>query len=276
MKEIWMKIKESCAAIIAIVTALLTVVYAGMKLVIYVYWSGYFNELNIDTNIMKINFEGHIFQVIFFSVILLFVVFLTSMMKNAFQNMRKVLWKDEKKWIKRLGLHIKIFFVNFILSIVYLLIANLPLALVMCVLQQKELSFINVTFLICILYITELLLLLVEKIEKKDSANKKENVEKKIGKVILVASVFISFVLAITYCIGSQSVIKENKFRLVEDGTYAITYSDGERCVLHRVMEEKNSIVIFRNDQKIIAMEDCEYLIKVVDEVVIKDMDFKD
>lgn len=63
-------IKDNFSVILAIGTTFFTIVYAGMKLLIYAYWSGYFNELNIDTNTVNINFDGHIFQVIFYSIIL--------------------------------------------------------------------------------------------------------------------------------------------------------------------------------------------------------------
>lgn len=271
VEKVWKMIKDNFSVILAIGTTLFTIVYAGMTLLIYVYWSGYFNGLNIDTNTVNINFDGHIFQVIFYSIILLFLFYLMSMMDGAFRNMRAAFWKEEKKWFKRLWVHIKVGIVNFFVSVIFLLIANLPLVLVICVFQQKELSFFNIYGLFCVLYITEMLIFLFEKMDKKESANKKKTIEQRVGGIILYISVSLSFILAITYCIGSQSVKAETKLCLVENEKYAITYSDGEHYVLHKVKIEENKAVIYRNEQKIISIEDCEYLVVPIEKIIISD-----
>lgn len=271
VRKAWKMIKDNFSVILAIGTTLFTIVYAGMKLLIYVYWSGYFNELNIDTNTVSINYDGHIFQVIFYSVILLFVVYLMTMMDRSFCNMKAAFWKEEKEWFKRLGVNIKVGIVNFIVSIIFLLIANLPLVLVICVFRQKELSFFNICGLLCVLYITEMLIYLLEKLDKKESVTKKKTIEQRVGGIILYISIFLSFVLAITYCIGSQSVSAEKKLRLVENEEYAITYSDGEHYVLHRVKIEENKAVLYRNEQKIISIEDCEYLVVPIEKIMVND-----
>ena len=92
-----------------------------------------------------------------------------------------------------------------------------------------------------------------------------------MGGIILYISVFLSFILAIAYCIGSQSVKAETKLRLVENEKYVITYSDGEHYVLHRVKIEENKAVIYRNEQKIISIEDCEYFVVPVEEILVND-----
>ena len=54
MKKLWKIIKENITVVLAMTTAFLSVVYAGIRLMIYVYWMGYFKELNIDANVMNI------------------------------------------------------------------------------------------------------------------------------------------------------------------------------------------------------------------------------
>ena len=48
MKKLWKIIKENITVVLAMTTAFLSVVYAGIRLMIYVYWMGYFKELNIQ------------------------------------------------------------------------------------------------------------------------------------------------------------------------------------------------------------------------------------
>ena len=55
MKKLWKIIKENITVVLAMTTAFLSVVYAGIRLMIYVYWMGYFKELNIDANVMNIS-----------------------------------------------------------------------------------------------------------------------------------------------------------------------------------------------------------------------------
>lgn len=45
MKKLWKIIKENITVVLAMTTAFLSVVYAGIRLMIYVYWMGYFKEL---------------------------------------------------------------------------------------------------------------------------------------------------------------------------------------------------------------------------------------
>lgn len=54
MKKLWKIIKENITVVLAMTTAFLSVVYAGIRLMIYVYWMGYFKELFFaSTNYLK-------------------------------------------------------------------------------------------------------------------------------------------------------------------------------------------------------------------------------
>lgn len=46
---------------------------------------------------------------------------------------------------------------------------------------------------------------------------------------------------------------------MVRGETFANTYSDWEHYVLHRSEINGDKILIHRNEQKIIGVEDCEY-----------------
>ena len=83
MKKLWKIIKENITVVLAMTTAFLSVVYAGIRLMIYVYWMGYFKELNIDANVMNINYEGNLFQVIFLAGLLLLLFYVFAMMDDC-------------------------------------------------------------------------------------------------------------------------------------------------------------------------------------------------
>ena len=89
MKKLWKIIKENITVVLAMTTAFLSVVYAGIRLMIYVYWMGYFKELNIDANVMNINYEGNLFQVIFLAGLLLLLFYVFAMMDGKRQIIQR-------------------------------------------------------------------------------------------------------------------------------------------------------------------------------------------
>ena len=62
MRRLWKIIKENFPVALAMATTFLSIVYAGMRLMIYVYWMGYFKELNIDANILEITMKAIFFR----------------------------------------------------------------------------------------------------------------------------------------------------------------------------------------------------------------------
>lgn len=66
-------------------------------------------------------------------------------------------------------------------------------------------------------------------------------------------------------------VAKKTDIRLVENEEYMISYCNGENYVLHKVKYEEGKITIYLNAQKIIGIEDCEYNIKKIKKVILKD-----
>lgn len=95
MKKLWKIIKENITVVLAMTTAFLSVVYAGIRLMIYVYWMGYFKELNIDANVMNINYEGNLFQVIFLAGLLLLLFYVFAMMDEGFKKYSEAIKKEQ-------------------------------------------------------------------------------------------------------------------------------------------------------------------------------------
>ena len=50
-----------------------------------------------------------------------------------------------------------------------------------------------------------------------------------------------------------------------------ISYYDGENYVLHKVRYDGDKITIYKNEQKIVSVEDCEVSIKQIKEIIVKD-----
>lgn len=78
LKKGWDFIKENVVAIITVITTIFTIVYAVLRLCIYVYWNGYFTRLNIDRSVMNLNFDKSIFWVVFVSIVLFVVLFFVA------------------------------------------------------------------------------------------------------------------------------------------------------------------------------------------------------
>ena len=82
---------------------------------------------------------------------------------------------------------------------------------------------------------------------------------------------FVLVILVSSFCGGNQAISKKNNVQLVNNETYMILYCDGEHYVLHKIKYEEEEITIYRNEQKIVGMEDCEYSVKKVKNIIIKD-----
>lgn len=102
MRRLWKIIKENFPVALAMATTFLSIVYAGMRLMIYVYWMGYFKELNIDANILEINYEGNLFQVIFYGGIILLIVYIFGMLDETYKKVREQIRNKEGTWLKKL------------------------------------------------------------------------------------------------------------------------------------------------------------------------------
>ena len=106
---------------------------------IYVYWMGYFKELNIDANVMNINYEGNLFQVIFLAGLLLLLFYVFAMMDEGFKKYSEAIKKEQQSKIKRIFAWSKTLWKCFWRSLFFLLsIANLPLTWVIGVMAHMD------------------------------------------------------------------------------------------------------------------------------------------
>lgn len=268
MKEyevIWKKIKDNFTIILAVCTTLLTILYAILKLIIYVYWKGYFSKLNIDDGLINLNFDGFVFQVVFFGLIILFISYLFWMVKNFFVQNKKRLWDNEKRFKN----FIKLVFISFIYSILLFSLGNIPAVAVLSVLLQVEMTSSNIGKLLFFLYVMELLFIIIHLIEVKDINISEKNLEKKIAESFFKLLTYICFILSFMFYFGNSSIEKKNKIFMMEDNQYAITYSNENYYILHKAILEEKVLTIFKNEQMIISKENCKYVVEYVDDVIV-------
>lgn len=271
IKKGWNFIKENVAAIITVVTAVLTVVYAVLRLCLYVYWKGYFTRLNIDENIMNINFDKSIYAVIFVSIILFVVLFFMAWVLEILDDIKKKENERQIKGIKKILYKVKAFGKGMFFSLIILAIINAPLIMLLVSIAGVKITISNMIYLFILLYIMEMLFIFTQQTTMKKREKKEKSAERDIAIKIIQILAFILIILATLFYEGSQTIEKKSSIQLVDNEEYMITYCDGEHYVLHKVKYEGKEIAIDRNKQKIVAIEDCEYSIKKVDKVLIID-----
>lgn len=271
IKKYWDFIKENVAPIIAIVTAVFTVVYAALRLCVYVYWQGYFTRLNIDVSIMNTNFDKSIFSVVFISIIVFVVLFFMAWVFELICDIKKKVSNSMLKGYKKFLEVVIAVGKGFILSFIILAMINAPLILLLAAASGIVTTVSNSSVLLVLLYIMEMLFIFTQMLMVK----KEEKGEKKKGQDITIkiieGLVFILIILAILFYDGSQAIDKRKSLQLVEDEEYVITYCDGEHYVLHKVKYGVDKTIVYRNLQKIVSIEDVEYSIKSTDKVQTQD-----
>ncbi len=271
MRRLWKIIKENFPVALAMATTFLSIVYAGMRLMIYVYWMGYFKELNIDANILEINYEGNLFQVIFYGGIILLIVYIFGMLDETYKKVGEQIRNKEGTWLKKLFFAIGKVTKSFLLSFFMLAIANFPFSLVICVMSHLDIKFINFCAIDIVLFGMETVMYGTYKLQKGDDASRRKDWKEKLGIFILVGCLLSSFVLAVLYYTGSKRFENQREVRMVNEGNYIITYSDHEHYVLHRIEKVGNEILVYRNEQKIIGVDDCNYSIRKIEGIRIVD-----
>lgn len=263
IKKIWDFVKENIVTIVTVVTAIISVGYAIIRLLIYVYWRGYFSKLNISVSIMNLKFQKSIFEIIFVSIILIIVGYFMFWVMDIINDFKENSLKQNR---------IIIFFKKLILSFGILSVVNIPLIILLGAAAKIDFTLKNMILLIIMLYVIEIFFILIHIFSKSSSDKKKDKtIEWKIGSVIVELFLFILMFLALTFYIGDTTIDHKTSVQLVENGEYMISYCDGEQYVLHRVKYEKGNLTIYRNEQKIVKIDDYEYCVKGIESILIED-----
>ena len=271
IKKGWEFIKENVAAIITVITALLTGVYAVLRLCIYVYWNGYFTKLNMDKSIMNINFDNTIFSVIFVAIILFAVLFFVVWAYETIINIMKKERERQRKGVKKVICKIRALFMALLLSFIILFIINIPLIMLLAPLTQTEITIADMLALFILLYVLEMLLIVMEMMTKKMRKKKEKITEGEVALKIIEVFTVIVVILAGIFYGGTQAIDKKSSVQLVDNEEYMISYCDGEHYILHKVKYDEKKITIYRNEQKIVDIEGYEYCVRPIEEMNIED-----
>ncbi len=267
LRRVWNSIKDNVAAYITVITAILTVVYALLKLCVYVYWKGYFTRLSIDVGVMNMDFDKTIFAVVFVAIVLFVVFFFLSWVKAILTDIKNKVRNRGVKGIGNWFYIIKMFGLGLFMSLGILSLINIPLIL-LCKTGNGVYGEINNTLLlIAVLYALEMLFVLFQMVEVGQSEESENVTERKIAMFVIKTLVYILIVLATIYYAGGQAIEQKKSVQLVEKEQYMISYCSGDYFVLHKVKYEENRVVIYKNEQKIVGIENCEYIIRSIDEV---------
>lgn len=217
---------------------------------------------------MNLNFDGYILNSIYFAIVFAVIIF---MMINVYHENKSIIACTKLKdinFIQKSIMVIKIALKNFLRSIIWLSIANIPLAITVCVIQHEEVQ--QFPKYLLLFYIIEIIEMMSIRLNADDSLNEK-NLANKISEIIFFTIILSSILIALVYFWGSRTVTNKNSIQLINGKEYAITYSDGDTLVLHKVDVIGKQIIIHRNQQKILNNNNYEYLVFYVDDIVIKD-----
>ncbi len=268
LKKSWEFIKDNVAAIITVATAVLTVVYAALRLCVYAYWKGYFTRLNMDASLMNLNFDKSIFAVIFVSIILFIVFFF---MKWVFEIITDIKEKYEEQ---QLNGKIKYAYIakcigkGIFFSLIILFVINVPLILMLSSVTKINASIGNMIYMFILLYIIEMLFILTQMRTKKGG---EKSTERDIALKVIQLLACILIMLASSFYVGSKAIYNKSIVQLVEDEKYMISYCDGEHYVLHKVQYTGEEIIVYRNEQKIIRIENSEIKISKIKGVCVRE-----
>lgn len=271
IKKVWDFIKENVAAIITVVTAMLTVIYAVLRFCMYIYWKGYFTRLNIDTSLMNLNFDNSIFTVVFVSIVLFVVFFFMAWVDEIISDIKKKQKERQIKGIKIIFYIFKDFGKGVFLSLVILSFINVPLVILMVSMSEANSTISNIGVLFILLYIMEMLSIILQRTTVKPHDKKEKSKERAIAIKLIGGLAIVLMILVLIFNSGSSVIDKKTRAQLVENEEYMISYCDGENYVLHKVEYCAEEMVIYKNEQKVVGVEDCEVSIKQVEKIIVRD-----
>ena len=271
MKKLWGFIKDNFTVLLGICTAVLAVVYAIFKLLINVYYSGYFKTLNIDLGYLKIDYDGIVYQVIFAVTFLFGIIFLMIWIDDMWKEKSLEIKNEKKSFLGKILKKAKYMLLCIMMAAFSLLFLNFPLALVLCVGVHNADSMRAVLEATAYLYVVEIFFYAVIKLNEKENKFKEKSLESKLSFALLAILIFPAITLGCTHYWGSDLLNRKTNIQLVYEEQYAVTYNAGENLVLHKVNVEDEILIILRNEQKIIENKEIEYIVKDFEKIVIQD-----
>ena len=271
LKKIWDFIKDNIAVIISLLAATLAVIYAVLRFFVYIFWKGYFTRLNIDSSLMNLNFDNSIFFVILSSIILFIVLLFMAWVYCVLIDIGKKISEIQIKGFQKVYFYLKNGSKGFFLSFVILFLANISVVIFLISLSETSVSVSSFYGIFFLLYLIEMLLIFTHIVSRKRNDKKNTKIENVITVKVYEFLVFSSIIMAIVFYSGSRRIERCQHFQLVQNQEYVITYNDGTHYVLHKIDYNNEEIVIYKNEQKIIDINNCEISVKRISNVRIVD-----
>ena len=190
---------------------------------------------------------------------------------NMFNNTREEIKKQPGTiWNRVICFFIKNA-INFFCSFVLLLIVNCPIGIALCVWNRIECNLSNMISIITVLYVMESLFLISKQINNIGVQKEKRSIEQRIFVNAMLIVIMVCSLFSGAYYLGSQAVVSKDKLKLIDGEMFVITYSDGDKYIVHGVEINGETIVISRNEQKVISNVDILCVSKQFKEIVISD-----
>ena len=255
-------IKEYSGAIIACCSVILTIIYSVFCFFINVYHIGYFNSLNINLENIKIDYSGIFYKIISAFIFILIFLYLVLSFKESVTITKE---KINNIWINKNGICNKILNIIeiAITSFCELLVIFLPVVICLILISNNiNLTFGEIVKFAGVLYI----LFFIISIFKFNSINLNS---KELGsKIFIIISIILLVIVSLFY-FGKNKINNSTTMPIIQDQQYAITYNNDDYFILHKISIEDNILKIYKNKQKIIKIEDCEYEIMEFKDVVL-------
>ena len=116
-----------------------------------------------------------------------------------------------------------------------------------------------------------MLFIFTQRITMKPQEKKEKTKERAVAIKVIQLLVIVLLILASVFYNGSHLIDKKTRAQLVEDEEYMISYCDGDHYVLHKVEYSAEEMVIYKNEQKVVGIENCEVSIKQVETIIVRD-----
>lgn len=303
VKKVISYVEKEPTLCISLISASSIIVTAIFKMATYIYYRGYFEQLNIPVSYIKIDYQ----DMLYLFCLNIAILFITFVISNIYVMNYFSIGKHNKKAIrilKQIGMLLLIVFGVFVYFIVQLLVDFSPQEILMNIRETWVSMTIYVTcvsFLIGFIVFTcgtpgyELCKesILEEETTKESRAEEKNTKKKNSNRVLLwllenkfcLLATLIGIVLVLgswaIYTSGQDRVKYANSVSIVEINnlTYFVAMENTEECILKECVQVGDEIRINRNHYIRTTLVDRDVIVKRIDggldKCLLDDNDYK-
>ena len=232
MDRLFNTFKENYQMVITIGTAVLTILYGFICCCIYIYNKGYFTAINMEPNLMKVNYIEYIYYLIFTLFYFIFFYFTADWYYSIFSN--------NDNFLKKL---IGSFFILFITLLIFIYsfdcLIHHKLELKRLI-SQSTFIYISIEFILLFIIYT----------------NRKKPFKKQTLEYLLIAIILVSPCITSTvYDQGYDSFKNKSLFTTTLANDYVVMYCNGDQYILCPYELKNNILIIDTNKHKVVSVE---------------------